>query len=1096
MQDLKNSGRLPNDTPRNFAGGMYEDTYDPIYDTIRVDWTYGDPPTSEQVKFLIQSQLQRFESTEEQAQQVVTSYKKTSHKVVEVDVSSWDGGHNAWLYLPDTDTLYIAWGGHHNDIMNGPGQDGINFDLWEGMFGEVNSSGEIMDDTGGEYPATEYFKLPTWVQNYLESFGEKTAATIEDTESAQNFGFLKEPHEDLYPCAWENNKMKPEANKAMKDHILNYLAEQEYTDADKYIYFTVYGSGASYNWDEDGDFDLQLWVDYSKYKKGHPDMDITADELIADIRRNVQIVNFPSFADLGLATEDCQGTMLIQYYAKPGTGSEEENIAQKPYACYDMETDKWIVEPKKYGPTFYGAEFVMVMPKAQDIALQSEALVGSLERNTVAWSFWKQFSEQTGDPHYSDIANQAQEKASLDKDAIHNLFLNVFRGRQEAYSETGQGIEDERDAVEKMLEVWGTFQTMRHYVKTPLPWEEQELPLEKDSATEFNIVKVPGSEHQAGDEPFIYCPLINTIFITDGTGHHSDIMSYLNHEEFVNNDSSIWDNLQYSIFGEFKPSTLTDVDFKAYIRTKEDLEPRFVQWVKTYKPETDVYAESNQGSFVKIASFQKFADWGDIMDKSKRLITDGQVQITNNSPTHINGIVQGDHGTYNTEIWRDDPNSRAITMWNCECPWSGYSWGRTRQWKKFEGRPCAHTLALFWQAQRSPVTEDQSQNAPPEVGPQPGLQAPMSPADTGPAIPAPMSPVGPPASNEMMNAVQMAQPMTQPQQSPPQPAFSQPTQLEQMSPSNVGIPGALSHMKEAMGLKGDLPEDLSFSILPGEDNDGPPIWHIKAIVDGEPVGTLDIEKKLDKPNFYILGIDVNEDYQRRGIGEAMLMRAEELTGYPIHHDWEILSDEGEAWANEMDKRHASMPKIQTVGNPTPNQCKWIYNPDNNTVYVADKRYHHNQLLDKFIPDWIERFGPWEEDSTCGYIYGGKGWGEGLESGPQIFDYENEPIQEGSIKAALTTWINSKSSKTATYEDSFSNGQRVRNRYTMYGVDRSGGRHKVPANSAGEVIDADDDDAWIIFPLKSGINEPHLVEVRGAVEEFYPEKGSTPFIKRR
>jgi hypothetical protein len=29
--------------------------------------------------------------------------------------------------------------------------------------------------------------------------------------------------------------------------------------------------------------------------------------------------------------------MLIQYYPKAGTGSKEENLASKPYACYDLD---------------------------------------------------------------------------------------------------------------------------------------------------------------------------------------------------------------------------------------------------------------------------------------------------------------------------------------------------------------------------------------------------------------------------------------------------------------------------------------------------------------------------------------------------------------------------------------------------------------------------------------------------------------------------------------------------------------------------------------------------------------------------------------
>jgi hypothetical protein len=54
----------------------------------------------------------------------------------------------------------------------------------------------------------------------------------------------------------------------------------------------------------------------------------------------------------------------------------------------------------------------------------------------------------------------------------------VFKGRQEAYSPEGEGVRDERDAVQKLLEVWGIFQKLKHNARMPLPWDEQELPKE------------------------------------------------------------------------------------------------------------------------------------------------------------------------------------------------------------------------------------------------------------------------------------------------------------------------------------------------------------------------------------------------------------------------------------------------------------------------------------------------------------------------------------------------------------------------------------------------------------------------------------------
>lgn len=102
----------------------------------------------------------------------------------------------------------------------------------------------------------------------------------------------------------------------------------------------------------------------------------------------------------------------------------------------------------------------------------------------------------------------------------------------------------------------------------------------------------------------------------------------------------------------------------------------------------------------------KTAKWSDIMAKAKRLIQTGKVQLLRNGAQNVVASVIGDHGTYQTEFSRDDPNSQSMTQWQCDCPWDQYAWQRTRQWKKYEGRPCAHVLATWWASQAHPVDEE------------------------------------------------------------------------------------------------------------------------------------------------------------------------------------------------------------------------------------------------------------------------------------------------------------------------------------------------------------------------------------------------------
>lgn len=180
----------------------------------------------------------------------------------------------------------------------------------------------------------------------------------------------------------------------------------------------------------------------------------------------------------------------------------------------------------------------------------------------------------------------------------------------------------------------------------------------------------------------------------------------------------------------------------------------------------------------------KEASWDDLMVKAKRLIQAGNVNLLRNSANVIVGHVQGDHGEYQTEISRDDPNSRVITQWTCECPWDQFAFQRTRQWKKYEGRPCAHVLATYWKALGTPVDEESSprNNMPggqmglpglepgelQQVGPghfmAPGAGGP--PSRSGP----PLQPLGmPPRGNptSLPNNMQLAIPGLSPVPGPP-----------------------------------------------------------------------------------------------------------------------------------------------------------------------------------------------------------------------------------------------------------------------------------------------------------------------------------------
>lgn len=797
-----------------------------------------------------------------------------------------------------------AAGNFTSDDFHGPAFDQIRI-IWQ----------------NGKHPTTE--ELRYLIQQELqrtsrEAMYQRLAAGTEDTEpTGENVGFLRDPHDELYPPLFRGEKKIPEdARQALKDHVLVPLSK-EFTDPDKFIYFTIYGSGISYNWDEGGDLDLQLWVDIEKYSATTDDP-LTIDDLLAGIRRIVQTVNFPTFAELGLeappdAKEDTTSAMMIQYYPKPGKGTKDENLASQPYACYDLETDEWLVEPKPMRPDFYGDEFLLLMPKAKDIALQAEALLGEYQRNILNWQFWFSLYNRYQKSKYRDEYREAMQNAQQEKEGIKNLFEGVFGGRAEAYSPEGKGIYDERDIVQKLLEVWGTFQDLKHFARAPLPWEEQELPAPPKVISGWKIEAVLQGlpENAIGEHPELqniaeeymyhqglpYSPpqtyrRVDPSVATQIAQAYEDAehkpddqqvkASYdaMKRETLAQYEWLVHHGYQFEFYPEGsdpypqgprqaledlhqnkhlyvypteagfgteqtetnhplledsgiewngKPVTYNDI-FRAvhdvFGHGKEGVGFRWDgeenawrqhsamysdlarpamtaetrgqnSWVnfgphgehnRGANQETTIYApqkatvlpdwvnthgvhDAHVAGAMDSPEHRDPGGWSGIEQKAQRLRDSGQVQVNLNTQNHVVGVVKGDHGTYNTEIWRDDPNSGTITLWNCDCPWSQYSWGRTRQWKKYEGRPCAHTLALYWTALTTPLQDENQQTIP-------GTETP--------------------GNLDLPNALQ--QTVQQPQAPPvsvPQPQ----NQAEQMT---IGFPGAFSKWrKEGMFLNGD-----------------------------------------------------------------------------------------------------------------------------------------------------------------------------------------------------------------------------------------------------------------------------------------------------
>lgn len=232
----------------------------------------------------------------------------------------------------------------------------------------------------------------------------------------------------------------------------------------------------------------------------------------------------------------------------------------------------------------------------------------------------------------------------------------------------------------------------------------------------IHIPQVSEDKRHSEDTPYMYHVPTNRLYVGDhGAYHrtmfyHPDLEPYgqeLHHARFGNG----W------MKGRFDPQGVQHYD--AYdIRNERDaemLQPYFDKiegGVSQYLG--NAVGQSAANRFQDLPwdklGHTKLADWNDIMAKAKRLIQSGNVTLLRNGYNMIVAHVIGDHGEYQTEVSRDDPNSRVITQWTCECPWDQFAFQRTRKWKKYEARPCAHVLAAYWKSLGTPLDEDLSED--------------------------------------------------------------------------------------------------------------------------------------------------------------------------------------------------------------------------------------------------------------------------------------------------------------------------------------------------------------------------------------------------
>lgn len=290
------------------------------------------------------------------------------------------------------------------------------------------------------------------------------------------------------------------------------------------------------------------------------------------------------------------------------------------------------------------------------------------------------------------------------------------------------------------------YQEMAAYnnkVSKVIPWAEHPDNREDSPGDDFHDVLYT---YWGDPEGIQFRP--TTINLEDVNYDRDLLGDYENHEQFYNDRDpesariKYWQN-HFDQHGSLPPSTvikdtdgkwvLLDGSHRADVAWRNGLRQHQAYEIINRDPSVmsdySKWYDDDEDAYKRKASKWKLAErtieeqeglkgWPKIMAKAQRLRQQGSVLVKTNSETYVEGQVEGDNGVYETQLWRDNAGSQKISAWQCSCPWFQYAFGRTRKWKKYEGRPCAHLLALYWEGLSQPLTDAQQ----PQIEEQPAVE--------------------------------------------------------------------------------------------------------------------------------------------------------------------------------------------------------------------------------------------------------------------------------------------------------------------------------------------------------------------------------------
>lgn len=151
--------------------------------------------------------------------------------------------------------------------------------------------------------------------------------------------------------------------------------------------------------------------------------------------------------------------------------------------------------------------------------------------------------------------------------------------------------------------------------------------------------------------------------------------------------------------GDIKPDTMRNITIGRcpYIRDNMAQQHCSIAMPDPSWPASTYNIVDDYMSGVSKAASIVISHWNDVREKAIELRDSGKVHILTNDKDIITANVDGEHGTYEVVLNRQDPYGWVITTSSCTCKWGDWQWKRPHD--RTTGRMCSHEYATLMEAQ-------------------------------------------------------------------------------------------------------------------------------------------------------------------------------------------------------------------------------------------------------------------------------------------------------------------------------------------------------------------------------------------------------------